>query len=75
MPLSRDIYDIVDVTVIQNLANLSQSPPVLVIPAGLTPLFTTTVFNNFDSLSLASDLQQIATAAVVNPELTIVNTP
>jgi hypothetical protein len=73
MPLSKDLFDIIETITITNLANLTAPNPTLILPIGLDGLYTEVVTNNFDDLGLPSDVQDVVTAVVTNnPNLVII---
>lgn len=75
MPISPDTQNIVDVITFQNLGNLTSPNPTLVIPAGLTDLYLTTIRNNLStSLLLAPDVQQIVKTLIATNQVTIIET-
>ena len=75
MALPSDLGNIVEVIILNNLANLTAPTPTLLIPAGLESLFNTTVINQFNQLNLPPDLQQLVDTAIVNnPSLLIITT-
>lgn len=73
MPVSPGVQNIIEVITLSNLSNLTAPVPTLVIPAGLTDLYITTIKNGVnENLGLAPDVQQLVKALVVNNEVLII---
>lgn len=75
MPVQPGIQNIIEVITLSNLSNLTAPIPALVIPAGLTNLYITTIVNGFnEDLGLAPDIQQLVKSLIVNNQVVIIET-
>ena len=75
MPVSKDIFDILETLVYLNLSNLVQPAPTFVVPAGQQFLVTTEALENFGSLGLPKDIQDIVDTTVAIGRVQIIVTP
>jgi hypothetical protein len=76
MAVSSDLQDLVGTLTIANLANITAPIPTIIIPAGFTDLFVTTIKNNLtNNLGFAPDVQQEVKVLVTNNQVTFVTVP
>lgn len=75
MPVSQDVFNILETLVYTNLSNLVQPVPTLVVPAGLQFLVTTEALENFGSLGLSKDIQDIVDTTVAIGRVQIIVAP
>lgn len=61
MAVGADEHDILEVFVIQNLANISQNSPFVAAPLGLQVLIDTITIDNVAGLRFSSDIQELLT--------------
>lgn len=74
MPVTGGLQDIITIITYSNLSNLAAPTPTLVIPAGLENLYITSVFNNFTSFGLPTDVQDVVKRALTSSNLVIITT-
>lgn len=73
MPLESGLQNIIETITLSNLGNLTAPIPTLVIPAGLTDLYLTTIRNGVnENLGLAPDIQQLVKSLVINNQVVII---
>lgn len=75
MPLSKDIFDVLETLVYANLSNLVQPVPTFVVPVGQRFLVTTEALENFGNLGLPKDLQDIVDTTIAIGRVRIIIGP
>lgn len=59
MALGRDEHDIMDIFLIQNLANIANNSQFISAPSGFMQFIDVTTYNNVRQLGFPSDLNQL----------------
>jgi len=59
LTVSKDVHDILDVFIIENLAGIANNQEFVSVPRGLENFINTEVVNNINNINISSDLRNL----------------
>jgi len=59
LAISKDVHDILDVFIIENLARIANNQEFVSVPRGLENFINTEVTNNINNINISSDLRNL----------------
>jgi hypothetical protein len=59
LAVSKDVHDILDVFIIENLARIANNQEFVSVPRGLESFINTEVVNNINNINISSDLRNL----------------
>lgn len=59
LAVSKDVHDILDVFIIENLARIANNQEFVIVPRGLENFINTEVVNNINNINISSDLRNL----------------
>jgi hypothetical protein len=59
LAVSKDVYDILDVFIIENLARIANNQEFVSVPRGLESFINTEVVNNLNNINISADLRNL----------------
>ena len=59
LAISKDVHDILDIFIIENLARIANNQEFVSVPRGLESFINTEVVNNINNINISSDLRNL----------------